>query len=55
MEITCPNCGTHINVDEEAQIGFVTHDATDIEPAAHLILETGIGGSRLLHRCVVEI
>jgi hypothetical protein len=54
MRVTCEHCNKTLFVADARAVGYITREASETEPAAHLIVETGLGGSWLLHRCVAD-
>ena len=54
MRITCEYCNETVHVSDSRQISYITRKASDAVPAVHLISETSLGGTWLVHRCLVS-
>jgi hypothetical protein len=57
VDVTCLNCSAQVTVGRSVyrEISQFDREATEFNPAAHIIMESGISGSFLLHRCLIDV
>jgi hypothetical protein len=57
VRITCVRCSAEVTASAAANpdVRQFDRDATEFNPAAHIIMESTVGGSYLLHRCLIDV
>jgi hypothetical protein len=57
VDVTCLNCSAAVAVSPSAcwQISQFDPDASELNPAARIIMESSTSGCLLLHRCLIDV